>query len=248
MKDTIMDLLSKKIKRPLAITYFVFWAARHWQGIVALFFNSENLIFEKTGLLKSQFLENYFGYDPNQPLLSCRNIWFVIDCIIALLFALSFVPLVRKVHLGLFRLQENFRVQEKLIKLEFEKRYTVLEKEVLDKKVENAEKELEADGLKKTPERELYPVVAEILNTTDNIETTELIDLLSEKIELTELDQLKYKGRNDTVFSQTVRNMVSHYNSNSTMKNAMNESGFEIEGNEGDGYVFRRISKPKQSN
>jgi hypothetical protein len=133
LNELLDRLLSGKIKRPLAVVYSLFWCARHWQGLVSLFFENEKYIIKYYDVLKVDYLKNYFGYRCFEPVYSCHNLWFIIDAVVALFFGLAIIPGISKWHMKLYRLQQNFSVAEQKIKIEANK--TILELKLEENKL-----------------------------------------------------------------------------------------------------------------
>ena len=59
MKE-LFEYLNKKASSTIIIVFVAFWVICHAQGFATIFFTDQNLIFQKYGLLKNEYLRQYF--------------------------------------------------------------------------------------------------------------------------------------------------------------------------------------------
>lgn len=58
--DSIKEHLKKRLTTPVYGTFTALWVIFHWQFLVTLFFVSEEKIWSKTGLLKNEYIGQFF--------------------------------------------------------------------------------------------------------------------------------------------------------------------------------------------
>jgi len=56
----IAEAIRNRAASTALVSYSFFWFAWHWEGITALLFTSEDRIYQKFGLLKNEYLRQYF--------------------------------------------------------------------------------------------------------------------------------------------------------------------------------------------
>ena len=60
MVKEILEYLNRKASSTLIFVFVIFWIICHSQGFATMFFTDQNLIFQKYGLLKNEYLQRYF--------------------------------------------------------------------------------------------------------------------------------------------------------------------------------------------
>lgn len=60
LMESIIEFIKNRTTSAAYGTYFFFWSAFHWQGLYTSAFTSEELIYEKLGLLKNEYVNQYF--------------------------------------------------------------------------------------------------------------------------------------------------------------------------------------------
>jgi hypothetical protein len=125
LSDSLADIIKKRTTSAVFGTYVFFWASFHWQGIYATLFTSEDLIHEKFGLMKNEYINQYFfGWH------GWSSLWgYLIPFILTLLFIWP-IPQVALIHI--YRLEQRHKVARRRVKIEEEESLQV-EKESLAK-------------------------------------------------------------------------------------------------------------------
>ena len=60
MMRELFEYLNRKASSTLIFVFIVFWIICHSQGFTAMFFTDQDLIFQKYGILKNEYLNQYF--------------------------------------------------------------------------------------------------------------------------------------------------------------------------------------------
>ncbi len=60
MMKELFEYLNKKASSTIIFVFAVFWVMCHFQGFTAMIFTDQDLIFQKYGLLKNEYLQKYF--------------------------------------------------------------------------------------------------------------------------------------------------------------------------------------------
>ncbi|MBR3143734.1 hypothetical protein IKF12_00825 [Candidatus Saccharibacteria bacterium] len=60
MVKEVLEFLNKKSYSTVIVVFAVFWVLCHSQGFAAMLFTDQDLIFQKLGLLKNEYLQKYF--------------------------------------------------------------------------------------------------------------------------------------------------------------------------------------------
>ncbi|MBQ6461187.1 hypothetical protein IJJ36_02000 [Candidatus Saccharibacteria bacterium] len=60
MVKELFEYLNKKASSTLIFVFIVFWIICHSQGFATMFFTDQNLIYQKYGMLKNEYLNQYF--------------------------------------------------------------------------------------------------------------------------------------------------------------------------------------------
>lgn len=60
MMKELFEYLNKKASSTLIIVFIVFWIVCHSQGFATMLFTDQDLIFQKYGMLKNEYLNQYF--------------------------------------------------------------------------------------------------------------------------------------------------------------------------------------------
>ena len=58
--NAIFEYVRKRAVSTILVSYTVFWAIFHWQGIYATIFVDQNVIYKRYGLLKNEYVNKYF--------------------------------------------------------------------------------------------------------------------------------------------------------------------------------------------
>lgn len=116
--NSIVEAIKNRSTSASIGTYVFFWVAYHWQGLYVALFVDEKYIAEKfNGLLKNEYLNQYFfGYNG---LIDWDVILgFLIPVLLTYLF-IWWLPDLILVHL--YRREQRYKVKKRIIKLEEEK-------------------------------------------------------------------------------------------------------------------------------
>jgi hypothetical protein len=74
---SILEAMKKRVVSTTLVTYTSFWILMHGQGVYTTFFVSQDMIYQKYRLLKSEYVyQHFFGYHGtiHVPLLFGRHI------------------------------------------------------------------------------------------------------------------------------------------------------------------------------
>ena|SRR3990167_7951560 len=128
LSNSIAEAIKKRAVSATFGTYLFFWAAIHWQGIYTTLFTSQELIQKKYGMLKNEYVNEYF--------FGWNGIVTVVGYLIPLLLTIIFIwPLPKFVMIHAYRLEQRHKVDRRRVKIEEEERLLEL-KENLAKQTE----------------------------------------------------------------------------------------------------------------
>lgn len=132
--NDIKTSVRERVNSPFYGAFAISWCLLHWQVFAVLFFVDEHRIFEKTGLLKNEFIFQYF--------LNPAELIFWIQLLITIVLACAIIWLLpRLVSRPAYKAQQEDVVAKANIKIEAEKRLAVQKGELIDEEIENLEKQ-----------------------------------------------------------------------------------------------------------
>ncbi len=118
---SIAEAVRKRTASATLGTYLFFWLSSHWQGIVAVLFVSEDNIFNKYHLLKSEYLNdgNFFGYHSTLwGFIDPSFIWSYIWPAIATFLFIWVLP--GRILIHFYRQEQRFKNQKRRVRYEEE--------------------------------------------------------------------------------------------------------------------------------
>ena len=142
LSDSVAEAIRKRTSSAVFGTYILFWAALHWQGIYTTLFVSEDLIEKKFGLLKNEYIKQYFfGWHGWTSLLG-----YVLPLFMTLVFVW---PLPQFVLIHIYRLEQRHKVQRRKVRLEEEEALLVKKETVAKQTQKTLRAEVAAEKTKK---------------------------------------------------------------------------------------------------
>lgn len=130
--ESVNDILKKRVTSPVYGTFFISWVIFHWRLVYTMFFVSEEMIWQATRSLRSDYiLKTYFNYND-------WTFWLYM----ALPFAITYLAIwhfPRYVGLPAFTKDEEYRIQKKKIRLIKQRELEVEETKTELKNVEKLE-------------------------------------------------------------------------------------------------------------
>ena len=193
MRDFI-DLLKNRISSQFLASYTVFWIIFNWRIIYVTLFIDQNLIYEKTGLLRIEYINEHrqiFGFSPNVHESLYRVLSFVIPFVLALAYvkiALRFLTWIYRVEISEkykkrdIKDEEDFKFEEsKIARREkiVDRKESVIEKEETVKKIEQNTKTAQRKEWDKDYEK--------LMKTTDS---NRVIDITKKSASLVRKDNI----------------------------------------------------------
>lgn len=118
--DSFVKNLGKRLTTPIYGTFLVSWSVFHWKFFVILLFVSEDKIWQKTGLLKQDYLYSV--------LCNYRDPYFYISWILPFVVTWLVIWKFSKwISLPAFKKEEEYRAEKKIIRIKEQKRIEVEE-------------------------------------------------------------------------------------------------------------------------
>lgn len=148
MIEQVLEYVRRRSVSTLVVSYTVFWAIYHWQGIYATIFTSQDYIMEKYGMLKNEYVAHYF-FGINQEYVGNWILGLVIPAVLAILYVTVLPFLINLVY----RVEIKHKVDRKIIKIREERRLSVEERKNMEVESKNADAQIELG--KKRAEAEL---------------------------------------------------------------------------------------------
>lgn len=60
LTDSIGEAIRKRVVSATLAIYLFFWCIFHWEALYTTFFTSQDIIYEKFGMLKNEYINHYF--------------------------------------------------------------------------------------------------------------------------------------------------------------------------------------------
>lgn len=142
--DSIGEAIRKRVVSATLGTYLFFWSACHWEGIYTTLFTSQDRIYEKFGLLKNEYVNQYFFGWHGWP-----SVW---GYIVPLLLTILFVwPIPKYILIHAYRQEQRHKVDRRRVKIEEEEKIEIKKEllavqaqKTLDAEIDTAKKEKQA--------------------------------------------------------------------------------------------------------
>ncbi len=113
LADSIGEAVRKRVVSATLATYLFFWCVFHWEAIYTTLFTSQDIIYQKFGMLKNEYIDHYFfSWDG----------WITIfKYIIPAILTFIFIWLVPKyILIHAYRQEQRHKVDRRRVKLEEE--------------------------------------------------------------------------------------------------------------------------------
>ena len=142
--NSFLEYIRQRSVSTLLVSYSVFWAVCHWEGIYASVFTGQEYIMEKYGMLKNEYVHEYFfgiNWDNPWPWLA----GLVIPAILACLYVWV---LPKYVFNPSYKREIGFRVDRQAMKINEERRLISVEMEKTEEMSESIAAEIELEKSK----------------------------------------------------------------------------------------------------
>lgn len=159
LSSSIAEAVKLRATTSLLGTYFLFWAAIHWQAFYTTIFVSEEIISNKFNLTKNEYINSYFI----QPSFDSEHYWLgvIIPAILTYLWIWVFPDLL---FLRAFKRERKYKFEKRSEIINDQIRLKRLEEEIAEKNANIANLELEA------AKKELSAARSELSKTKSQLE------------------------------------------------------------------------------
>lgn len=142
--DAIFEYARKRAVSTILVSYTVFWAIFHWQGIYATVFIDQNIIYKQHGLLKNEYVNKYFfGFDWSN-ILTIHNLDILLGWIIPAGLAYFYIWWLPKFVINpAYKREIGYKEQRKIEKTKSEKRIQDEERKLIEKQTATEEAKIE---------------------------------------------------------------------------------------------------------
>ena len=155
--NTIFEYVRKRATSTILVSYTVFWAIFHWQGIYVTIFVDQDIIYKQHGLLKNEYVNKYFfGFDWSD-FLTIHNLGILLGWAIPAALAYFYVWWLPKFVINpAYKKEVDYKEQRKIEKIRSDKRIQDEEKKLIEKQTAAEEARIElankkAETSKKDP-------------------------------------------------------------------------------------------------
>ena len=142
--NAIFEYVRKRAVSTILVSYTVFWAIFHWQGIYVTIFVSQDIVYGKYGLLKNEYVNKYFfGLDWSNS-LTIYNLEIILGWIIPAGLAYFYIWwLPRLVINPAYKREIIYKEQRRVEKIKSEKRIQDEERKLIEKQTAAEEARIE---------------------------------------------------------------------------------------------------------
>ena len=157
--NDIFEYFRKRAASTILVSYTVFWAIFHWQGIYVTIFIDQDIIYKQHGLLKNEYVNKYFfGFDWLN-VFTMHNLGILLGWVIPAGFAYFYVWWLPKFVINpAYKKEVNYKEQRSLEKIKSEKRIQDEERKLIEKQTATEEAKIELAN-KKAEVSESNPVI-----------------------------------------------------------------------------------------
>ena len=157
--NAIFEYVRKRAVSTILVSYTVFWAIFHWQGIYTTIFVNQDIIYGKYGSLKNEYVNKYFfGFNWSN-ILTIHNLEILLGWIIPAGLAYFYIWwLPRLVINPAYKREINYKKDRELEKLKAEKKRQDEERKLIEKQTATEEAKIELAN-KKAEVSERNPVI-----------------------------------------------------------------------------------------
>lgn len=190
--EAILEYARKRAVSTILVSYTVFWAIFHWQGIYVTIFVNQDIIYGKYGLLKNEYVNKYFFRFDWSNILTIHNLEILLGWIVPVVLAYLYIWWMPKLIINpAYKKETVYREQRRVEKIKSEKRVQDEEKKLIEKQTATEEAKIElADKKAEVPagwERDYQDFIANekavlsfdellrIVYNRDNIGVTESV-------------------------------------------------------------------------
>lgn len=156
--NAIFEYVRKRAASTILVSYTVFWAIFHWQGIYATIFVDQGIIYKQHGLLKNEYVNKYFfGLDWSN-IVTIHNLEILLSWVIPAALAYFYVWWLPKFVINpSYKKESIYKEQRKIEKIRSEKRIQDEEKKLIEKQTAAEEAKIElADKKAEVSEKDPY--------------------------------------------------------------------------------------------
>lgn len=157
MMEAIFEYARKRVVSTILVSYAVFWAIFHWQGIYTTIFVNQDIIYGKYGLLKNEYVNKYFfGFNWSN-ICTAHNLEILLSWIIPAALAYFYIWWLPKLVINpAYKREIGYKEQRRIEKIKSERRIQDEERKLIEKQTvaEDARIELakkKAEASKKDP-------------------------------------------------------------------------------------------------
>lgn len=142
--NDIFEYVRKRAASTILVSYTVFWAIFHWQGIYTTIFVNQDIIYGKYGLLKNEYVNKYFfGFDWSN-IVTIHNLEILLSWVIPAGFAYFYIWWLPKFAINpAYKKESSYKEQRKIEKIKSEKRIQDEERKLIEKQTAAEEAKIE---------------------------------------------------------------------------------------------------------
>lgn len=156
--NDIFEYVRKRAASTILVSYTVFWAIFHWQGIYTTIFVNQDIIYGKYGLLKNEYVNKYFfGFDWSN-ILAIHNLEILQGWAIPAVLAYFYIWWLPKFVINpAYKREINYKKDRELEKLKADKKRQDEERKLIEKQTATEEAKIElADKKAEASEKDPY--------------------------------------------------------------------------------------------
>lgn len=142
--DAIFEYARKRVASTILVSYTLFWAIFHWQGLYATLFVDQALIHKQYGLLKNEYVnQHFFGFDWSN-IFSVNNLVFLVGWLVPAFLAYAYVWWLPKWVINpAYSKEIKYKTDRKIKRIKEEKRISDQEAALIEKKIDATDKEID---------------------------------------------------------------------------------------------------------
>ncbi len=142
--EAILEYARKRAVSTILVSYTVFWAIFHWQGIYVTIFVNQDIIYGKYGLLKNEYVNKYFFRFDWSNILTIHNLEILLGWIVPVVLAYLYIWWMPKLIINpAYKKETVYKEQRRVEKIKSEKRIQDEEKKLIEKQTATEEAKIE---------------------------------------------------------------------------------------------------------
>ncbi len=142
--EAILEYARKRTVSTILVSYTVFWAIFHWQGIYVTIFVNQDIIYGKYGLLKNEYVNKYFFRFDWSNILTIHNLEILLGWIVPVVLAYLYIWWMPKLIINpAYKKETVYKEQRRVEKIKSEKRIQDEEKKLIEKQTATEEAKIE---------------------------------------------------------------------------------------------------------